>query len=80
MVTYEALVYLHNSNGKREICYIKNGEDVPESWIFEKNESFEQSFMVVGVITGKGTVPLFKVPSNVKINAQYYIEFVLKPI
>ena len=76
----EALVYLHNSSGKREICYIKNGEDVPESWIFEKNESFEQSFMVVGVITGKGTVPLFKVPSNVKINAHYYVEYVLKPI
>ena len=76
----EALVYLHNSNGKREICYIKGGESVPESWVFEKNESFDESFMVVGIITGRGTVPLFRVPSNVKINAQYYIDFVLKPL
>jgi len=76
----EALVYLHNSNGKREICYIKNGESIPESWIFEKAESFDESFMVVGIITGKGTLPLIRVPSKVKINAQYYIDFVLQPL
>lgn len=76
----EALVYLQNANGKREICYVKNGESVPESWIFEKRESFDESFMVVGVISGRGTIPLFKVPSNVKINAQYYIDYVLKPL
>ena len=73
----EALVYIQNANGKREICYVKNGESVPESWIFEKRESFDESFMVVGVISGRGTIPLFKVPSNVKINAQYYIDYVL---
>ena len=76
----EALVYLHNANGKRQICYIKNGETIPESWVFEKTESFDESFMVVGVITGKGTLPLFRVPSSVKINARYYIEHVLKPL
>ena len=76
----EALVYLQDSNGKREICYVKNGESVPEEWVFEKNESFDESFMVVGAITGRGTVPLFKVPSNVKINAQYYVDYVLKPL
>ena len=36
--------------------------------------------MVIGIITGRGTVPLLKVPSEVKINAQYYIEKVLKPL
>ena len=36
--------------------------------------------MVVGIITGRGTVPLFRVPSNVKINAQYYVNYVLKPL
>ena len=36
--------------------------------------------MVVGIITGRGTVPLFRVPSKVKINAEYYIEYVLKPL
>ena len=31
--------------------------------------------MVIGIITGRGTVPLFRVPSKVKINAAYYFEF-----
>ena len=36
--------------------------------------------MVVGVLTGRGPLPLLKVPSNVKISAQVYIDSVLKPI
>ena len=36
--------------------------------------------MVIGIITGRGTVPLFKVPAAVKINAQYYVDYVLKPL
>jgi hypothetical protein len=36
----------------------------------EKDESLKNGFMIVGVITGRGTVPLFRVPSQVKINAQ----------
>jgi hypothetical protein len=76
----EALVYIDDSNGKRQICYVKHGEKVPERWVFEKNESFKKGFMVVGIITGRGTVPLIRVPSEVKINALYYVEKVLKPL
>ena len=36
--------------------------------------------MVVGIITGRGTVPLIRVPSKVKINAEYYVDYVLKPL
>ena len=36
--------------------------------------------MAIGIITGRGTVPLFKVPTKVKICAQYYVEKVLKPL
>jgi transposase len=76
----EALIYLDETNGKKEICYVDTTETVPESWIFEKSESFQKSFMVVGVITGKRTLPLMRVPSNTKINAQYYVDYVLKPL
>jgi len=35
---------------------------VPEQWVFEKGESYAKScFMVVGIITGLDTVPLFTV-------------------
>ena len=76
----EALVYLEDSNRERRICYVKQGDPVPESWILEKDESFKNGFMIVGVITGRGTVPLLRVPSQVKINAQYYVDYVLKPL
>lgn len=36
--------------------------------------------MVVGVLTGRGALPLFKVPNNVKVNSNYYVEQVLKPL
>ena len=50
----EALVYLEDSNLERRICYVKQGDPVPESWILEKDESFKNGFMIVGVITGRG--------------------------
>ena len=76
----EDLVYDNDANGQTQICYITRGESVPEHWEFEKGESFAKSFMVVGIITDRGTVPLFRVPSNVKINAQYCVDYVLKPL
>jgi [histone H3]-lysine36 N-dimethyltransferase SETMAR len=76
----EALIYLDDTNKKRRICYVKRAEPVPESWIFENDESFKKGFMVIGVITGKGTLPLIRVPSAVKVNAQYYVDYVLRPL
>ena len=76
----EALVYIEDSNRERRICYIRKGERVPESWVMEKDENFKKGFMIVGVITAWDTVPLFRVPSQVKINSQYYIDYVLKPL
>ena len=76
----EALVYEDSSNRPREICYLSAGESVPESWINEQGESFPHSFMVNGVITGRGTVLFFKVPGKVKICAEYYVNYVLKPL
>ena len=74
----EALVYEDDANGQTQICYITRGDSVLEHWVFEKGESFSKSFMVHhGIITDRGTVPLFRVPSNVKINARYYV---LKPL
>ena len=32
--------------------------------------------MIVGVITGRGTVPLFRVRFEIKINGQYYVDYV----
>lgn len=76
----EALIYLEDSNGQSRICYVERGEQVPESWVLENDKSFKNGFMVVGILTGRGTVPLMKVPSATKINAKYYVDYVLRPL
>ena len=35
--------------------------------------------MVVGIISGRGTIPLLRVPARLKINAECYVNYVLKP-
>ena len=36
--------------------------------------------MIVGAMSGRGTLPWIRVPHNAKINATYYIDEVLKPL
>lgn len=76
----EAYIYLNYCNGKREICYVERGEKVPEDWVKEQRELHPVGFMLVGAICGRGPIKLIRVPKNVKVNAQYYIDSVLKPI
>ena len=76
----EAFVYMKNVNGQRRICYVSRDENVPDDWVFERDRSFSKGFMIIGIITGRGTIPLFRVPTEVKINAQYYVDYVLKPL
>jgi hypothetical protein len=80
MVTLdEALFGLHCVNGKRKICYVNKGDQVPEDWVVDK-DNFFKTFMVVGAISGRGTLPLIRIPKKVKVNAAYYISNVLDPI
>lgn len=75
----EAIIELQDFNTTRRIYYRKpNQEDL--NLVSQKKEKFRPRFMVVGAITGRGVLPLVKVPPNVKINSQYYIESVLKPL
>jgi len=66
-------------NGKRKVCYVQKGQRVPENWVVDK-DNFLKTFMVVGAMSGRGTLPLFKVPKKSKVNADYYIANVLKPL
>ncbi|UYV83694.1 IKK1 [Cordylochernes scorpioides] len=76
----EAWMYVTYCNGIRKICYIKRGNQVPDNWVHHCSETFPKGFMVVGVMTGRGVLPLIKVPSKVKVNSEFYIECVLKPV
>ncbi|UYV61330.1 IKK1 [Cordylochernes scorpioides] len=76
----EAWMFVTYCNGIRKICYIKRGNQVPDNWVHQCSETFLKGFMVVGVMTGRGVLPLIKVPSKVKVNSEFYIECVLKPV
>ncbi|UYV66089.1 IKK1 [Cordylochernes scorpioides] len=53
---------------------------VAETAIYKYHLGLNLGFMVVGVMTGRGVLPLIKVPSKVKVNSEFYIECVLKPV
>ena len=41
-------------------------------------EAYTKHFMVVGGLTGRGTLPLIRIPMNVKIFSEVYVNMVLK--
>ena len=80
MVTLdEAMFAFVNRNGQRKICYSREGQEIPPDWVVEK-DNFLKSFMVVGAISGRGSIPLTRVHNKVKVSAYYYISQVLRPM
>lgn len=77
----EAWVYLNQSGGHRDVCWIERGrgEDF-EKALLEQGKLFEKKIMVVAVFCARGPVMCKIVPNNTKINADYYINSVLKPL
>ena len=51
-----------------------------EKYVSEKNEKFADKVMVLGAISGRGTLPLIRVPQNVKIIATYDVDKLLKSL
>lgn len=76
----EAMIFQYNANGETEYAYVVKGKDFPDDWTWLKPEHFSKSFMVVAIMTGRGTLPLIRVKSKAKINADYYIKYVLHPL
>lgn len=75
----EALFWVQDCNGTRKICYTTSREEV-EKFVCPKKERFGDKMMVVGAVSGRGVLPLKRVPPKVKINSKYYVNDVLKPL
>jgi hypothetical protein len=75
----EAWFYLQDGSGSRRIYYKKEDQSDPEH-PYENAENFGEKIMVVGAFCARGTLPLIKVPRNVKVNSEWYIKHVLRPI
>ncbi|OQV20031.1 hypothetical protein BV898_06034 [Hypsibius exemplaris] len=76
----EAWVYLTVFNGIRKIYYEFRGERSPESWTNFWKESHPKGVLfVAGVCSCEKTAIRFVKP-GAKINSEYYIQHVLKPL
>lgn len=76
----EANVHVRQKGSQRNHYYIGEDEEVDENEAIPCNENFPAQFMIVGAMCETKTFPLIKVPKNTKINAQYYVEYVLEPL
>ncbi|CAG7830115.1 unnamed protein product [Allacma fusca] len=73
------LKYSHKKNRKtnaREL-YERHLAVTP---VMNKKEKFGEKIMIRRAITGRGALPVFKVPHNDKGNSHYYVSDVLKPL
>lgn len=76
----ESWLYLDDCNKTNPICYVKNREDIENQDIITTHELGGKKIMCIGILTGRGPIPLQFVKQNVKINSSYYCEQVLGPL
>jgi arginine repressor len=79
ITTDESWFYLDGTEGKRKVCYIKKSDPDYERMIIQQDSSRPQGFMVWAGISSHGKTSLRFVKPGVKINADYYINNILKP-
>ncbi|OXA37906.1 hypothetical protein Fcan01_27319 [Folsomia candida] len=75
----EGMLGLQNTNGDRPICYVPREKCTLKEWVV-RHDHFYKLFIVVGVVSGRGTPPLFRVPKIWKVNVDYYTSNVLEPL
>ncbi|CAG7721373.1 unnamed protein product [Allacma fusca] len=65
----------------REPAIFYTTEDIfSDTLTLEKRERFGGKMMVAGAMSGVGVLLLIRVPPKVKVNAQYYMDQVLRPL
>src|SRR5205085_4655278 len=79
ITTDESWFYLDGTEGKRKVCYIKKSDPNYERMIIQQESSRPPGFMVWADISSRGKTSLRFVEPGVKVNADYYINKILKP-
>ncbi|CAG7823521.1 unnamed protein product [Allacma fusca] len=75
----EAFSLLNDCKGERRIYYTKENSMLV-NLVLQRRKRFRERMMIVGAMTGRHVLPHIKVPHKVKINSEYYVANVLKPI
>ena len=76
----ESWLYLNNCNKGEPILYLKPGQDPSEDQLENSEQLGAKKLMAVGILTGRGPIPLIFVPTKAKINSEIDIDFVLRPL
>ncbi|OQV12441.1 hypothetical protein BV898_13317 [Hypsibius exemplaris] len=76
----EAWVYLIDVNRIRKIYYDFRGERSPESWTIFWKESHPKDIIFVAGVCSRCKTAIRFVKPGAKINSEYYIQHVLKPL
>ena len=79
VTTDEAMFYMGGSYNRRRVCYIRSNETDMQKLKFVKRDSFAPGFMVWAGVSYYGKTSLRIINKGVKVNADYYIDHVLKP-
>ena len=67
-----------NRYSQSKICYIKRGEQVPESWVLEKDESFKKGFIWSASSQERERFLLSE--SKGLLRLMHYVDYVLRPL
>ena len=76
----EALIRFYKKSSETDHYYVKRGKKEEEKKKKETKSCQPPRFMIVAAMCESRTFPLIKVPENVKVDAQFYSEFVLQPL
>ena len=76
----ETYISLDDLSGETDFYYEMEGVEIPEDWKLKPRKSWPKQVMVVIGICWRGKSKAYIVPEKAKVNAEYFIHHILKPI
>jgi len=76
----EAMFFFIPGQHSSDVFFVRKGEEIPENYVKQVREVQAPHVMVVAGMTGRGPLKARIVLPKTKINADYYIKKVLRPI
>ena len=76
----ETFITLDETNGETDFYYDGVHLEIPEDWKKKPRKAWPRNVMVVMGICWKGKTKAYIVPEKAKVNADYFIGHILKPV
>ncbi|OQV22008.1 hypothetical protein BV898_04218 [Hypsibius exemplaris] len=76
----EAWCYMSHVNGRRRIYYKFREQESPQSWLKYCRQTHPRGVMFVAGISARGPTAIRFLPPRTKVNSDFYVKHVLKPL